>query len=229
MQPLYAKGVKVLACRGNHDAASKDSWAVWNQVFSGKYGMPMNGPAQEKGLTFWYEQGPVLILGLDQYQQKGESVDQTWVDQVLATHKKPFVFAMGHEPAFMDGAHRDTMDVSPSKRDAFWNSLIRAGSRAFFCGHDHLYDHMSVVRNGTDPGPEMHQFVAGTSGAPFYKEGAYTGNNTGWKLSRVKHLDRTYGYILVQIEGNRATITFKGRNDQGEYVPMDSWSYETGS
>ena len=225
MEPLYAKHIKVLPCRGNHDSSSTDAWAMWDKVFTGKYALPSNGPANEKNLTFYITQGPVLAIGLDQYQQKGESVNQAWLDDVLAKHKKPFVFAMGHEPAFMDGAHKDTMDVSPDKRDAFWNSLIAAGGRTFFCGHDHLYDHMVVTKAEGNPGPEMHQFVAGTAGAPFYKQGDYAGNNTGWKLQRVKHFDNTYGYILVEIDGKTATISFKGRTSPGHYEVMDSFTY----
>jgi len=225
MEPLYTKKIPILACRGNHDASSTDAWKVWNKVFTGKYAMPMNGPDAEKGMTFAFTRGPVLALGLDQYQQKGESVDQTWLDGILAKNKKPFVFSMGHEPAFMDGAHKDTMDASPEKRDAFWNSLINAGSRVFFCGHDHLYDHMLVVKQGANPGPEMHQIVAGTAGAPFYPEGEYTGNNTGWSLKRLKHIGNTYGYVLVQIDGKKATITFKGRTAPGKYEAMDTFSY----
>ncbi len=225
MEPLYKNHIKVLACRGNHEAGSSAGWIVWNKVFTGKYAMPDNGPSTEKGLTFYHEQGPVLAIGLDQYIKKGESVDQAWLDKVLTGHKKPFVFAMGHEPAFMDGAHKDTMDASPENRDAFWNSLINAGSRVFFCGHDHLYDHMAVVRDGANPGVEMHQLVAGTAGAPFYKQGDYVGNNTGWKLRRVKHIDQTYGYIVVDIDGKKATITFKGRTSPGHYQPMDTFSY----
>jgi hypothetical protein len=228
MEPLYARHIPVLACRGNHDAGSTESWAMWNKVFAGKYAMPQNGPATEKGMTFFYKRGPVLAIGLDQYTEKGEAVNQEWLDEILSKNKKPFTFAMGHEPAFMDGTHKDTMDASPEKRDAMWESLIKSGERVFFCGHDHLYDHMVVTRDGSDPGPEMHQIVAGTAGAPFYKQGDYTGNNTHWKLRRVKHIDNTYGYILVEIDGNTATITFKGRVAPGKYEPMDSFSYKVG-
>lgn len=225
MQPLYDKKIPVLACRGNHDAGSTDAWAMWNKVFSGKYAMPQNGPAGEKNLTFYYTRGPVLAIGLDQYTQKGEAVNQAWLDDVLKKRKKPLIFAMGHEPAFMDGAHKDTMDASPEKRDSFWNSLIAAGGRTFFCGHDHLYDHMVVTKSNGDAGPEMHQFVAGTAGAPFYKQGEYAGNNAGWNLKRLAHLDKTYGYLLVQVDGKTATITFKGRTSPGHYDAMDSFTY----
>jgi hypothetical protein len=225
MMPVYAKKIPVLACRGNHEAGAKDSEQVWNKVFSGQYAMPGNGPSTEKNLSFYYGKGDVLAIGLDQYIYGKEAVNQPWLDGVLAQYHKPFIFAMGHEPAFMDGSHKDTMDVHPEQRDAFWGSMIKAGARVFFCGHDHLYDHMMVTKAGPNPGPEVHQIVAGTAGAPFYKMGDYSGNNAGWTLKRLKHIDNTYGYLLVTIEGKTATITFKGRTTPGVYKAMDTFSY----
>ena len=225
MTPLYVAGVKVLPCRGNHDMSSTDAEKVWHKVFSGPYALPGNGPHGEKNLSFFHEEGPVLAIGLDQYQAGAmETVDQEWLDSVLKSHKKPFVFAIGHEPAFMDGAHADTMDADAAKRDTFVQALIRAGGRTFFAGHDHLYDHM-IVKSGNGRGPEFHQFVAGTSGAPFYTPGEYKGNNTGWSLTRAKNIPQTYGYLLVEIDGKKCTITFKGRVAPGRYEAMDSWSY----
>lgn len=224
MEPVYAAGIKVLPCRGNHDASSINAEATWHKVFTGKYALPGNGPHGEKNLSFFYEEGPVLALGLDQYQAGAmETIDQEWLDATLKTHRKPFIFAIGHEPAFMDGAHTDTMDADPTKRDMFVKSLLKAGGRTFFCGHDHLYDHMIVKADRG--GPELHQFVAGTAGAPFYKMGEYKGKNAGWKLARSKNITDTYGYLLVEIDGKKCTITFKGRVAPGKYEAMDSWSY----
>ena len=225
MKPVYDKKIPVLACRGNHEAGAKDSESVWRKVFSGKYALPGNGPLTEKNLSYFYGKGNVLAISLDQYTFGKEEINQPWLNQVLVDHKKPFIFAMGHEPAFMDGSHKDTMDADPAKRDAFWGSLIDAGARVFFCGHDHLYDHMMVTKAGGNPGPELHQFVAGTAGAPFYKQGDYSGNNEGWSLRLLKHIDNTYGYIVVTIDSKRATITFKGRTAPGKYAEMDSFSY----
>lgn len=225
MQPLYDRHIPVLASRGNHDASSTDADKVWRKVFAGPYAMPQNGPAGEEGMTFYYGKGDVLFMGLDQYGTRKETVNQAWVDQTLRKHKKPFIFAMGHEPAFMDGSHKDTLDADPAARDAFWESLIKAGSRVFFAGHDHLYDHMVVQRKGSNPGPEMHQIVAGTAGAPFYPKGDYNGNNTYWRLRRVSHISSTYGYVLVEIDGAKCTVTFKGRVSPGVYKAMDSFSY----
>lgn len=225
MKPVYDHNIKVLACRGNHEAGAKDSEKVWAKVFSGKDSMPGNGPDTEKNLSYYYGKGDVLAIALDQYTYGKEEVNQPWLDGVLQQYPKPFIFAMGHEPAFMDGGHKDTMDADPEKRNAFWGSLIDAGARVFFCGHDHLYDHMAVTKEGDNPGPELHQFVAGTAGAPFYKIGDYTGKNEGWNLRRVKHIDDTYGYLVVEIDGLKATITFKGRTAPGKYVTMDTYSF----
>lgn len=225
MKPVYDRKIPVLACRGNHEAGATDSERVWQKVFSGPYAMPGNGPDTEKNLSFYFGKGDVLAIGLDQYIFGKEKVNQPWLDSVLAQYPKPFIFAMGHEPAFMDGSHKDTMDTDPKARDAFWGSLIKAGARVFFCGHDHLYDHMMVTKAGSNPGPELHQFVAGTAGAPFYKQGDYSGNNDGWTLKRVKHIDSTYGYIVVEIEGLKATITFKGRTAPNKYEAMDSFTF----
>ncbi len=226
MEPVYRKHIPILAVRGNHDSSSTDATAVWRRVFSGPYAMPDNGPDAEKDLTFFFGKGEVMVIGLDQYGSINEEVDQHWLEQTLEAHPKRFVFAFAHEPAFMDGSHADTMDRVPALRNAFWESLIKAGSRVFFCGHDHLYDRMLVHRAEGDPGPDMYQVVAGTAGAPFYKEGPYAGKHDGWNLTRVTHIDSTYGYTVVTIDGRKATITFKGRTAPGVYVPMDVFTIQ---
>lgn len=225
MQPVYDKHIPVLATRGNHDAGTGNNDKAWRKVFSGKYAMPNNGPAKEKDYTFSFAHESVLLIGLDQYSGKRETVNQPWLDSVLKANKKPFVFAFAHEPAFMDGAHKDNMDSDSDARDAFWESLIKAGSRVYFCGHDHLYDHMSVTREKRETGPVMHQITAGTSGAPFYAQGEYTGSNSYFKLKREAHIDNTYGYLVVEIDGKKCTVTFKGRVSPGVYKAMDSFSY----
>jgi len=109
------------------------------------------------------------------------------------------------------------------KRNELWETLTKAGARVYFCGHDHFYDHMLIMRDGAARGSEMHQLTAGTAGAPFYEQGDYT-SNPGWKLSVVHHI-KTYGYIVVAIERTKATITFKGRTAPNQYEVMDSFSY----
>ena len=243
VQPLYDHDVTVLPARGNHEVvwydpndktytarSIPDAKKTWDKVFSGRYALPANGPPDEKNVSFYYTTGSALCVGLDQYQE-GETparhaINQAWFDQVLHDHKKPFVFAYGHEPAFaasIKHESKDTLAADLPKRNDFWESLINAGARAYFCGHDHFYDHMSIVRDGADPGPEMHQLIAGTAGAPFYDPAKYS-SSPGWKLSSVHHV-KTYGYTVIEIDGNKATITFKGRTAPDRYEVMDSFSY----
>jgi len=234
MQPLYDHGVIVLPVRGNHEVTYytehgplegtpiPESAKIWNEVFSGQYALPSNGPDTEKNLSFYCIRDSVLAIGLDQYQNQ-HAVNRVWLNEVLENYKRPFIFAYGHEPAFMAGCHRDNLSVNPAERDLMWESLIQAGARVYFCGHDHFYDHMKIVRSSGDPGPEMHQITAGTAGAPFYEAEDYV-ESPGWKLMRVARR-KTYGYILITIDKEGATIAFKERVSPGQYKVMDAFSY----
>lgn len=228
MQPLWDHGVQVLPVRGNHEANSNDSERVWNEVFTGAHALPQTGPAEAKNLTYWVEIENTLILGLDHYVYGPELSPTRWIAQTLADHKKAHTFAFGHEMAFMAGRHKDNLSVNGRNRDDLVNLLIRAGSKAYFAGHDHFYDHL-VAKD--DKGAELHQFVAGTAGAPLYADLGYIQDNPGWTTTRVLHLPKekdgpiVYGYMVIEIDGPKATITFKGRTGPGKYEPMDSWGY----
>jgi len=235
MQPLYDAGVVVLPVRGNHEvfrytdqsfqpAPIPEATNVWNSVFTGQYALPDNGPDGEKNLSFFFSGDSTLIVGLDQYENKWHSVNQAWLNQVLQDHRKPFIFVFGHEPAFMAGNHRDqdTLAADPAKRNAFWESLVHAGVQAYFCGHDHFYDHKEVVRSGENSG-QVHQVTAGTAGAPFYKSVAFDGNKSGWALTQKEHVDYTCGYLLAEISESKVIITFKERYSSGKYLPKDSF------
>ena len=73
--------------------------------------------------------------------------------------------------------------------------------------------------------------MAGTARAPKYPDSGYTQADPGWTTERLSHLPKTnadqivYGYIVIEIDGKKATITFKGRTSPGKYEPMDTWSY----
>jgi hypothetical protein len=228
MEPLYSK-VKIWPVRGNHEVyryLCKDSndgepipnaAGVWRDVFSGRFALPSNGPKGEEGLTFYSTEGSALIIGLDEYPgpdpdplRRKHLVNQKWLDRVLKQNRKPFTFVYGHEAAFMAGRHKDddTLAADVSARNLFWQSLVHAKA-LYFCGHDHFYDRMSVVRNGPTPGREVFQITAGTAGAPAYTAGQYAGS-TLWKLQPAKHFDNVYGFILIEVDGNNTTITFKG-------------------
>jgi len=227
MNPLWAHGVEVLPVRGNHEMTCPESAAIWDEFFSGAKALPKNGPFNAKNQTYYSIHGSVLFLGIDNYAGGRGTVPLNWLRGVLGKNRFDHVFAFCHEMAFMAGLHTDNLDRNPAERDEFWRLLATSGSRAFFAGHDHLYDHMEV--NGEGLPHSIHQYVAGTAGAPFYEDKGYLGNNGTWKLKRVKNLQKTYGYLLVEIDGLAATVTFKGRKGPGQYVPMDVWSYRSGT
>ena len=111
-------------------------------------------------------------------------------------------------------------------------SLINAKA-LYFCAHDHFYDRMSVVRRTSPSGPEVFQITAGTAGAPFYTGAQYAGSVL-WKQQRAAHFENVYGYMLVEVDGGKATITFKGhgpsccgKTGQSAFAAMDQMVYES--
>ncbi len=249
MAPLYAHAT-ILPVRGNHEVGwykkndrnpyeIANAAAIWKELMWEKASEVLaNGPDCEQGTSFWYATGSVLCIGLDQYENRRHLINQRWLDDVVAKNKnelkKPFVFAYGHEPAFVTGGdhtREETLAAYPHDRDQMWKSLEDAGARIYFCGHDHFYDHMKVQRQWTPIGAEMHQLTAGTAGAPFYTRKSGYPSDEEWQLELVKHSDFVSGYILVVIEENTApkedtaTIEFKARQPDGQYQAIDHFSY----
>jgi hypothetical protein len=222
MQPVYDAGIHVYPVRGNHDLGSPPGTTAWNNVFSGDYALPQNGPAGELNLTYSVAYENALFLGLDEYVT-AHRVNQAWVDEQLQANTRPHVFVFGHEPAFKV-YHADCLDDYPANRNAFWASLVGAGSRAYFCGHDHLYNHARVDDDG-DPDNDVHQYVAGTAGAPHYTwAGLYDGDNDGYTVSKVFYASQ-YGYVLGEIDGLTATLTWMERTSPGAYEAKEVWTY----
>jgi hypothetical protein len=147
----------------------------------------------------------------------------------LRVNRKPHVFVVGHEPAFKM-VHPDCLDDHPARRDTFWRSLKAAGARAYFCGHDHFFDHARVDDGDGDPDNDIHQFVAATAGAPWYAwTPPYDGNNGDFAVTQVYHAER-YGYIVVEVNDLDVTMTWMERHSEdlqqpGVYQPAHVWSY----
>jgi len=245
MKPLYENHVTVLPVRGNHEVEWYEkgdmipyeiagATSVWKEVFPD---LPSNGPECENGLSFWFSTDSVLCIGLDPYENRRHLVHQSWLERVLAENKEPFIFAYSHEPAFATGGHHgpeECLAAYKHHRDRMLESLADAGARVFFCGHDHFYDHMKIQRDKKPLKAEMHQFTAGTAGAPYYSHEKDSDNapykkDEDWKLQQAECSDSDYGYILITIDGNTAIIEFKGRESDGQYETRDSFSYTVGA
>jgi fibronectin type 3 domain-containing protein len=222
MAPVYQAGIRVYPVMGNHDTADAPAYL---QVFGPD--LPANGPAGEVGRTYAFSWDNVLILGLDTELNVGR-VNQSWVDGILAANSFPHIFVMGHRPAFKAN-HTDCLDDYPTERDAFWNSLKRAGATSYFCGHDHFYDHARVDDGDGNPNNDVHQLIVGCGGAPFHTTYAYDGVNTSWLPLNLYH-EVQYGYTVVEVDGMTITMTFHHRTAPNTYVASsDVWTYTVGT
>ena len=229
MKPLLDAGIKVYSCRGNHDAApgklerlmgKNSALAVWQKVFSGKYAFPDNGPAKEKGVTYFVKKKNLLLLFMDTYPGKPtHQVNLPWVEKIIKTEKGDLsmhLFAVTHEPAFAVH-HTDCLASKPKERDKFLNTFTSHGGVCHLCGHDHMYNHAKVIT----PQGEFHQFVCGTLGAPLYKwNGKYHEKNV-----QLVKTEKSFGYMVVHIKGKTAVLTMKTWDDAGKLKIIDTFSY----
>ncbi|MHC4387079.1 MAG: metallophosphoesterase family protein [Planctomycetota bacterium] len=218
MQTVYDANIGVYPVRGNHDVGDPAGVTAWNNVFTGAYSLPSNGPAGEENLTYSFSHKNAFIVGLDQYINS-HRVNQTWLDAQLAANTNPHVFVFGHEPAFR-AFNFPCLDYYPADRDAFWASVENSGGRSYFCGHDHFYDHASIDDDG-DPNNDIHQYIVGSAGAPPHTfSPPYDGNNSGMTVEQWDHSEQ-FGYVLVEVKDSGVTMRWFERDDAtGEYAAV---------
>jgi uncharacterized repeat protein (TIGR02543 family) len=119
-----------------------------------------DGPTGTKRVNYSWSTGNAYFIVLNEYWDggttegsgtditksdtatNGDVVTQlrTWLSGKLAANTKPFVFVIGHEPAFPYNRHvGDSLDLHVANRDAFWALLESYGVQAYFVGHTHWY------------------------------------------------------------------------------------------
>jgi len=226
MKPVYDAGIKVLAARGNHETHCPHASDVWRKALSGPYANPQDGPAGEEGMTYAYPLKNCLFISLDQFRGKDLGINQPWLDATLKSPHPPHVFAFAHKMAFFSGNHTDGMNTTPAPRDAMLKSLVAAGSRAVFFGHDHLYDHAAAKLTGQRDAQTIHQFVVGTAGAPFVKGKTLPTSDGDWSLARIAHVEQALGYCLVDVDDRKVTILYKSETSPGVFETADTFTYE---
>lgn len=215
MQPIYDKGIKVYGVRGNHECHEPYNKVIWDKIFSGRYALPDNGPANEKNITFSLKYKNAFIVGLDLYLDPSR-LNQAWLDEQFAENNLPHVFVFAHEPAFKV-THESCIGYYPDERDRFWDSLTKEGARAYFAGHDHYYNHARLDDGDGNPQNDLHQFIVGTAGAGMGPwDGLYDGNNGRWKPEPV-HYEKEYGYMLVEVNGPNVIMTWKHRTGPNSF------------
>jgi predicted phosphodiesterase len=224
LDTLLYHNIKVYACRGNNDVNSREAW---DSLFSGPYLFPQNGPENEKNITYAIEYDNFLFIALDQYAAF-HKINQTWLDGLLETRSSKFIFAASHEPAFKL-FNSSCLGAYPEERDRFWESLTDAGAKAYFCGHDHFYDHAIIEDNDVNSNNDVHQVIAGTGGTSLFGDSEYNGDNGRWAPERVFH-EKANGYVLVEINGSEVLMIWKHRVGQNIYASGgDSSDFSTSS
>jgi len=220
MAPVYKAGITVYPVRGNHDATGDSS--LGTAFLTAFPNTPRNGPDGEAGLTYSFTYKNAFFAGLDQFHN-AHRVNQTWLDNQLALNTKAHIFTFGHEPA-VQVTHSSCLAENRDARNAFINGLTDAGSRLYFCGHDHFYDHAIVTAPN---GRTFRQLVVGSGGAPGVGwSGVYGADfGEGGMAVNVRHIGYTNGYSLVTVSDFAVTVEWKGSADLVTWRTLDTFQY----
>jgi Calcineurin-like phosphoesterase len=142
---------------GNHDASDPADMAFLRRLNARGTRLPnivRPGPPGAVETTYSFEVGDVHVAVLNQYfdgvsdtDGHGDVSDEVygWLKADLAATAKPFIFVVGHEPAFpvpdmTTGRSRHTgssLNRNLASRDRFWQLLKTWKVTAYFCGHTH--------------------------------------------------------------------------------------------
>jgi hypothetical protein len=148
---------------GNHDVRSQPDLAWIRGRFPSLPGVERRGPAPCPDTTYSFDRGDAHFVVLNVYcDSVGEASTggdisselYRWLAVDLADNRRPWVFVFGHEPAFPQpdatwGTRRhvgDSLDMYPTRRDAFWGLLALRRVTAYVHGHDHQYSRL--LRSG---------------------------------------------------------------------------------
>ena len=218
LETLGSNGIKVYACRGNNDVSRE----AWDSLFTGDYTFPANGPEDEKNITYTLEYNNILFIALDQYINP-HRINQEWLNGILKSSTRQHIFVAGHEPAFKL-LQSNCMGAYPEKRNIFWERLIAAGVKIYFCGHDHFYDHTIIDNGDGNTHNDVHQVIAGTAGQ-LHSDAAYDGDNGRWTPVRLFH-EKENGYVLVDVQGGEVKLTWKKRIEANVFADGgDSYTF----
>lgn len=219
-KPLYDKGIGVYPVRGNHENGAPKNIEVWNKIFTGDKALPQNGPSGETNLTYSFQHKNAMFIGLDEYVNI-HKVNQSWLNQELATNEQAHVFVFGHEAAFKV-FHSDCLDNFSTERNTFWNSLTEAGVKTYFCGHDHFFDATQIDDGDGNTENDIYQCLIGGGGGWLMPKYNYNGENSPYTVNAEYHSEE-HGYALVEISGETESdlnvrITWKERTIEGASV-----------
>ena len=206
VQPIYdfqnSSGVPIYVARGNHEVfliTEANTTLVDSYMRNIGSLMPQNGPSTEAGLTYWVQHKGAEFISLDQYRAPNVvdmgTVNQSWLDQRLASDSSEFTFVWGHTPAYASVGTAPSLYLNTTERDAFWSSLDNNNVTAYFCGHVHNYARGNA--NGT------WEVLVGNGGAtaqPITPSFLPTSINDTYPNLSTGNWTADDGYLLVTVD-----------------------------
>lgn len=223
--------------------------------------LPKNGPAEDEGLTYSVEFANATFIACDDFigikptydrKRYDSSVNSgmvsPWViDQIKASNKQ-WVFAFGHESAFI-GHHLDCLANFPRERDSLWDALGAKGG-VYLSGHDHMYLRHTAPDSTNRPVLELVDGCAGATPYEYDNEALNAGydrhvvpvnqfiNAKPGKVPNTHNLRMYFGYLLVTVDSakisgkwraftNYDTNTFSGPvpPEHPRFETLDSFSW----
>ncbi len=151
---------------GNHTAYDAMSEAVFREVLR----LPRNGPADQKGLSYWVRRGDLLMVFVHTLWTGlgGEGhVETDWLKTVLAEHADArHRIVLGHHPVFPVNGFSGSCqrEIDHAERGGFWDILVEAGVAAYVCSHILAFDvqvHRGVLQLCTAGAGTAHRMPEG--------------------------------------------------------------------
>lgn len=248
-KPLTDNGTILFATVGNHELYQQgqkgffiENQVAFQTVFTDN---PDDGPRgyEKLAYSFLSPEGDAFFAVLDPYyltadedsQNLGGNVTSAqlhWlaakIDQTKATHKFLFI----HTPYYyVTGQEPDENSTSNESHTKLWNLLDQNQFDFLACGHQHLYSR-KAIDSSIPPQPQISppvgpwqnnvvQLLNGTCGAHPDNSTAYIVDPTLW---HVANAPETYYFSVVDVNGNRVTVTSYKGGRTGDFAVFDTFT-----
>ncbi|KAJ3436417.1 purple acid phosphatase [Anaeramoeba flamelloides] len=201
LQNVFGDDIRWFPVWGNHEVEdmNEEQLEYSRELLKKSAGDELvnKGPAGSERTTFSWDHKNVHFVALNQYfDGESDSGDNTctykednvtkddcpgnmidpiyeWLKDDLEDNDKPFIFVIGHEPAFPVFRHlEDSLNRYADNRNRFWALLVEHKVNFYICGHTHYY---SRVVSGLS-NPPVYQIDAGESKWGDYGQPSLFGN-----------------------------------------------------
>lgn len=189
----------IYAAIGNHDTGSKTGARLLEYFFDAfeQYGEPSTY------YSFDYAGVHITVLDTEELGYEGRIVgDQyDWMVNDLESSNREMKFVVAHRPMYPLTHIGDSLDSVPAERDALQQIFEDHNVSLFICGHDHLYNRMTV--NGV-----VH-IISGGGGGPLY--------STPWAVGFYHYMSSN----VSQSEVSLAAISLSGTTRDSYRLPYE--------